>query len=232
MHCLVVEDQTILLDLLGSVVESFPEVEQVTKADCISTALASSKELPLDLAILDLRLPDGDGCDLGQLLVEQHPNLQLIVLSGAAQDFVCPPALQSSVRAVIDKTDAFEALRHRLTTLIKPAHLGLTARQKEIYDLIGEGKSSKEIAKLLGSALSTVETHRKAISQQLNLSGAELIFVPRPSNTICRRSTNGPLQTIAVGEAQPHHWPAIGSRGRIYERPEFQPGTQQRLPAD
>ena len=144
MHCLVVEDQTILLDLLGSVVESFPEVEQVTKADCVSTALASSKDLPLDLAILDLRLPDGDGCDLGQRLVEQHPNLQLIVLSGAAQDFVCPPALQSSVRAVIDKTDAFEALRHCLTTLIKPAHLSLTARQKEIYDLIGEGKSSKE----------------------------------------------------------------------------------------
>ena len=175
MHCLVVEDQTILLDLLGSVVASFPEVDKVAKAECISTALAISKDLPLDLAILDLRLPDGDGCDLGQLLVEQHPKIQLIVLSGAAQDFLCPQSLRSSVRAVIDKTDAFEALRHCLTTLIKPAHLGLTARQKEIYDLIGEGKSSKEIAKLLGSALSTVETHRKAISQQLNLSGAELI---------------------------------------------------------
>ena len=175
MHCLVVEDQTILLDLLGSVMESFPEVDQVVKADCISTALAISNDLPLDLAILDLRLPDGDGCDLGQSLVQHHPKIQLIVLSGAAQDFVCPKSLQSSVRAVIDKTDAFEALRHCLTTLIKPAHLGLTARQKEIYDLIGEGKSSKEIAKLLGSALSTVETHRKAIAQQLNLSGAELI---------------------------------------------------------
>ena len=175
MRCLVVEDQTILLDLLGSVVESFPEVEQVFKADRISTAVAISKDLTLDLAILDLRLPDGDGCNLGQLLVEQHPNIQLIVLSGTAQDFVCPQALQSSIRAVIDKTDAFEALRHCLTTLIKPAHLGLTARQTEIYNLIGEGKSNKEISKLLGSALSTVETHRKAIAQHLNLSGAELI---------------------------------------------------------
>ena len=58
---------------------------------------------------------------------------------------------------------------------MKPAHHELTQRQQTIYSLLGEGKTTKEIAKELGSAHSTIETHRKAIAQKLNVSGAELI---------------------------------------------------------
>ena len=175
MRCLVVEDQTILLDLLASVVESFAEVHVVLKADNVAKALDQATTAPLDLAILDLHLPDGEGSDLGTQLVEQHPNIQLIILSGSAQDFLCPPHLRNAIRAVIDKTDAFNALQHCLTTLIQPAHEGLTERQKQVYSLIGEGKTTKEIAQMLGSSPSTVESHRKAIAQRLQISGAELI---------------------------------------------------------
>ena len=175
MRCLVVEDQTILLDLLASVVESFPEITEVFKADCIIKAEAQASTTPLDLGILDLHLPDGEGSKLATHLLELNPQIQLIILSGAAQEFLCPPELRHAIRGVIDKTDAFTALRHCLVTLIQPAHEALTERQKQIYTLIGKGKTTKEIAQLLGSAPSTVETHRKAIAQRLNLSGAELI---------------------------------------------------------
>ena len=175
MHCLVVEDQTILLDLLAAVVESFPEITTVLKANCVQTATTLSQSEPLEIAILDLQLPDGDGQDLGLQLVEQHPEIQLIILSGSAQEFICPQPLRPSIRAVIDKTDAFHALRQCLNTIIQPAHQELTERQKQIYALIGEGKSTKEIAQILDSAVSTIETHRKAIAKNLNLSGAELV---------------------------------------------------------
>ena len=175
MNCLVIEDQTILLDLLGSLLKSFPEIESVAKADCVKSAEAFSEQQAFDIAIIDLILPDGDGCDLATTLVQHHPKIQLIVLSGSAQEFICPGHLQNSICGVIDKADAFEALRNCLNGIIKPAHQTLTQRQKEIYALIGEGKSNKEIAQQLGSAPSTVETHRKAIAQRLNLSGAELI---------------------------------------------------------
>lgn len=175
MRCLLVEDQTILLDLLASVVESFPEITEVVKADCITSAEAQAFEIPLDLGILDLHLPDGEGSTLATRLLERHPQIQLIILSGSAQEFLCPPELRTAIRGVIDKSDALNALRHCLATLIQPAHEALTARQKQIYTLIGEGKTTKEIAQLLGSSPSTVETHRKAIAQHLNLSGAELI---------------------------------------------------------
>ena len=175
MNCLVIDDQRIFLDLLASLVESFPEIENVAKAYCVQTAKEISERQNVDIAIIDLSLPDGDGTDLATTLVNNHPDIQLIILSGSAQEFICPSDLQHAIRGVIDKTDAFEALRHCLNTIIQPAHQMLTQRQKEIYALIGEGKSNKEIAQQLGSAPSTVETHRKAIAQRLNLSGAELI---------------------------------------------------------
>jgi len=175
MNCLIIEDQTIFLDLLASLLKSFPEIEQVAKADCVKSAEELSERQSFDIAIIDLILPDGDGCGLATTLIEQHPNIQLIVLSGSAQEFICPIHLQNSICGIIDKADTFEALRNCLNSIIKPAHQTLTQRQKEIYALMGEGKSNKEIAQQLGSAPSTVETHRKAIAQRLNLSGAELI---------------------------------------------------------
>ena len=175
MNCIVIDDQTIFLDLLASLVESFPEIESVAKADCVKAAETISARQKLDIAIVDLLLPDGKGRDLALTLVSQHPNIRLIILSASAQEFICPEELVNSVIGVVDKTDAFEALRHCLNIIIQPAHQTLTKRQKEIYALIGEGKSNKEIAKQLECAASTVETHRKAIAQHLNLSGAELI---------------------------------------------------------
>ena len=175
MHCLVIDDQTIFLDLLASLVESFPEIAKVSKAEGLQTALAISGQQKLDLAIVDLVLPDGEGVALATSLVEQHPQIELIILSGCAQEFICPRNLIKSIRGVIDKADAFEALRDCLTNIIQPAHQTLTPRQKEIYKLIGKGKSNKEIAQHLGTSIATVETHRKAIAKHMQLSGAELI---------------------------------------------------------
>ena len=175
MHCLVIDDQTIFLDLLASLVESFPEIAKVSKADGVQAALAVAGQQKLDLAIVDLVLPDGDGAALATNLVQQHPQIQLIILSGCAQEFICPRNLMTSIRGVIDKADAFEALRDCLTNIIQPVHQTLTERQKEIYNLIGKGKSNKEIAQHLGTSISTVETHRKAIAKHMQLSGAELI---------------------------------------------------------
>ena len=175
MHCLVIDDQTIFLDLLASLVESFPEIAKVSKAEGLQTALAISGQQKLDLAIVDLVLPDGEGVALATSLVQQHPEIELIILSGCAQEFICPRNLIKSIRGVIDKADAFEALRDCLTNIIQPVHQTLTPRQKEIYKLIGKGKSNKEIAQHLGTSITTVETHRKAIAKHMQLSGAELI---------------------------------------------------------
>jgi DNA-binding NarL/FixJ family response regulator len=176
MHCLVVEDQRILLDLLGTMVKSYSEINILSKAESIDSAKKKLEEFNMiDIAILDLYLPDGFSLDFAYKLVNKNPNVKLIILSGSAQEFICPRNLIGSVYGIIDKTDAFEALRHCLNDIVKPIHHTLTERQRLIYRLIGEGKTTKEIAKELGSALSTVETHRKAIAEKLKISGSEMI---------------------------------------------------------
>ena len=83
MHCLVVEDQQILLDLLATIVDAFSEITTVSKATTCEQAIVISKDMPVDLAILDLHLPDGDGSELGLRLVQSNPSIQLVVLTGA-----------------------------------------------------------------------------------------------------------------------------------------------------
>ena len=57
MHCLVIDDQTIFLDLLAALVESFPEIERVSKANCVQMAHSISTQQHIDIAIVDLILP-------------------------------------------------------------------------------------------------------------------------------------------------------------------------------
>jgi two-component system, NarL family, response regulator DesR len=184
MHCLIVEDQRILLDLLGSMINSFSEINIISKADSLNSAKQFSKSNEIDIAILDLYLSDGFALDFAYELVNKNPNINLIILSGSAQDFICPINLIRSVRGIIDKTDAFGALRHCINEIVEPIHHTLTERQQVIYRLIGEGKTTKEIAKELGSALSTVETHRKAIAKKLKVSGSEMIRRAALNHTI------------------------------------------------
>lgn len=164
MNYLVLEDQKIFLDLLGSMVESFNEISAVFKAENIETGSNISCHHKIDLAILDIYLPDGEYYSLAQYLLSQNANTKLDILSGAAQEFICPENLKDVIYGIIDKTDAFDALRHCLNLIVKPAHHGLTKRQQTIFGLIGEGKTTKEIAMDLESAPSTIETHRKAIA--------------------------------------------------------------------
>lgn len=156
-------------------VESFTEISHVFKANSIEAANNISDHHKIDLAILDIYLPDGHCNDLAKHLASQNLDIKIIILSGAAQEFICPENLKDAIYGIIDKTDAFDALRHCLNLIVKPAHHGLTKRQQTIFGLIGEGKTTKEIAIDLESAPSTIETHRKAIAQKLNVSGAELI---------------------------------------------------------
>jgi hypothetical protein len=92
------------------------------------------------------------------------------------------------LHAVVDKTSAFGALQeeiNRLGTLRSGStdaapraaerSIGLTEREQQVLDLIGQGCSSKAIAQALGLALGTVESHRRNVRLKLNASGSELV---------------------------------------------------------
>ena len=176
LRCLIVEDQQMFSQLLMSMLEAFPGLEVVAPASTAAEALQHCQgPTPPDLLILDLALPDGDGLSVAEALAQHHPQAKVVVLSGQAASFVCPGPLRPQVCGVVDKTSAFQQLQRVLQNCLGHQPPELTARQQEIYGLIGQGLSNKAIAKDTGLSVATVETHRKQIAQKLGVSGAELV---------------------------------------------------------
>ena len=162
--------------LLESMLQAFPGLEVVATASTAAEALHHCQgPTPPDLLILDLALPDGDGLEVAEALAQRHTQAKVVVLSGQAASFVCPAPLRPWVCGVVYKTAAFQQLQRVLKSCLQHQPPQLTARQQEIYGLIGQGLSNKEIARAAGLSVATVETHRKQIAQKLGVSGAELV---------------------------------------------------------
>lgn len=163
------------LQLLATMLNAIHGVEVRHTATSQRDALAICHREPPDLLILDLSLPDGDGLAVARLLAGTHPETQVIILSGQASTFICPADLAASVRGVVDKTSAFRQLQEVVERCLNRQPVNLTTRQRQIFALIGQGLSNREIAARAGLSVATVETHRKAIARKLGVSGADLV---------------------------------------------------------
>lgn len=211
-NCVLVDDHLLLLELLADAVRTVPGVSVVATATDVSDADRIAALDCVDLLIVDRKLPAGDGMDFVRTVLARHPGLRCIVIAGATTDFVCPPDLLDCVVAVIDKAHASEML---LTEVRKfaagstaaaagppPLHgieARLTPREFELFVILGEGLSNKELGQRCGISTRTVETHRKAISRKLGQSGAALIRLA----TLFRHSRHG-FDVHASPLAPPH----------------------------
>lgn len=180
LRCLIAEDQVMFLELLQRLLDGLPGLRVIATAGTTKAAIAACRLHRPDLLILDLSLADGDGLPVLASLAQWCPQAKAVVLSAQAAGFVCPEPLQPLLLGVVDKTATFETLISVIAELLPQSQSGntaaeLTPRQQEIYRLIGQGLSSKQIAQTLALSLATVETHRKAIAQRLGRSGAELV---------------------------------------------------------
>jgi DNA-binding NarL/FixJ family response regulator len=187
LACLVVEDHTLIGQLLAGILRSLSGIGSVTTATTCAEASAAAADHDLDLLILDLKLPDGDGLGVLKAATRWHPNLHCIVLSSAADEFACPADLKKHVAALMDKTAPLDTLRFAVEAVVRrrlggrpesvqqsPATM-LRPRELEVFELIGKGKTTREIAEALGITVHTVNTHRKAIVAKLGVVGAELV---------------------------------------------------------
>ncbi len=173
------------LQLLAAMLRELPSVDIVATAASVEEARAALADTAVDLLVLDLCLPDGDGVDLLREAVAKQPELRCVVLSSGARDFVCPDDLAHVVHAVVDKANAYEQLRAAVESLVPTEALPagpdprevLTDRELEVFRLIGRGRFSKEIAAELCISQLTVATHRKRIGQKLGASGMLLARV-------------------------------------------------------
>jgi len=187
LNCLVVEDHTLIGQLLVGILRASPGIGGVRLATTTAEAVREAVDTDVDLLILDLRLPDGDGLEVLRAAVRRHPELDCIVLSSVADEFAHPPELVEHLAAVIDKTAPLDELRLEVEAVVRQRLGGRAAavpvdpatvlrpRELEVFRLIGKGMTSRQIAASLGIRLPTVNTHRQAIASKLGVVGAELV---------------------------------------------------------
>lgn len=189
-RCVIVEDHVMFVDLLSSMLCLVPGLELVGKAMNAKAGIEACQKHKPDLLILDLALPDKRGTSVARELLKINPAADILILSGEASTFVCPPALRKNIKGVVDKTQTFDALRQSLIKLLgsKPIqpknsrHIAsdvnpnkiLSPREREVFILMGSGMLSKEIADQLGISINTVGVHRRRIAARLGTIGSAL----------------------------------------------------------
>lgn len=177
------------LQLLSAVLRTLPGIDIRATATTVASAVDACRSLPVDLLILDLTLPDGNGLDAFRAAVDARPDVACVVLSSAASEFECPQALRHNLRAIVDKTHAYSRLQAIIADIVRlhartigstpPPALdptkALRPRELEVFRLIGLGLKTAEISKRLDISPHTVETHRRNIVNKLGATRGGLV---------------------------------------------------------
>lgn len=154
-------------------------------------AVSLAQKLCPDIAILDIAMPILNGLDAGAQILKLVPRAKLILLTMYADEQYVIGALKAGVHGYVIKTqaaqDLVEAIRsvQQGMTYLSPsvsrtlvdAYLGrsaaagdaLTSRERQVLQLVAEGKTSKEIAQLLNLGIKSAETYRARIMQKLEI---------------------------------------------------------------
>jgi DNA-binding NarL/FixJ family response regulator len=195
---LLVDDHAIVREGLAEIINSKPDLEVCGQASAAGRALEAVSRLRPDLVVVDLSLQGGSGLELIKQIKKLHPHLPMLVLSMHDEALYAERCLRAgalgyvmkqeeagtvmqAVRSVLrGEVHVSKAVRGRmLRTLagrqLAPDQTGishLSDREIEIFQLIGEGRTTRQIAQKLHLSLSTVETHRAHIKEKLDLCNA------------------------------------------------------------
>lgn len=198
IRVMVADDQDIVRDGLVTVLSLLGDIEVVAEAATGLEAVARVREFRPDVVLMDLRMPDLDGAAATAVIDAEFPEVAVLVLTTYDDDASIARALSCGARCYLTKDasrqDIAAALRSvvrgqatfgagigaRLVAGLKPAGAGgpevampglagVTAREREVLRLIGDGLNNAEIAARLYVSASTVKTHINNVFAKLQL---------------------------------------------------------------
>jgi DNA-binding NarL/FixJ family response regulator len=202
LRILLADDHEIVRQGVRKLVEERPEWEVCGEAADGRSAVALAEKLKPDVVIIDLGMPELGGLEATRQIKRSLPKIEVLVFTGREDEQLIHDVFAAGARSYILKNDighhliaAIEALgqhkhyfTHRTSEIIFARYLdgrsgpgtdqmeGLTSREREMVQLLAEGKSNKEVASVLGISIKTVETHRAAVMRKLHLdSFADLV---------------------------------------------------------
>jgi two-component system response regulator NreC len=201
MRILIADDHGIVREGLRSLIEKEPDMEVVGETKDGQETVEAAKQLKPDIIIMDVSMPNLNGIEATRIIVSDNPKIKVIVLSIHVERRIVKEILSAGASGYVLKTYLFEELSRALrsvmvngyylspkvTNIVVSEYLedsarvqtgdkvNLTSREREVLQLIAEGKSSKQIALMLHVSQKTVETHRRKLLEKIEASGvAEL----------------------------------------------------------
>ena len=204
IRILLADDHTIVRKGLRLLLESQPDFLVVADAADGREAVLLAEQHRPDVAVMDIAMPVLNGIEAARQISAKLPQTAIVFLSMHADEGYVLRALKAGARAYLLKDSAEHDLinavkavsdgkaffspaiskmlvedyiRQMQNRQVEDSYDLLTTREREILQLLAEGKVNKEVATILNLSQHTVETHRSNIFQKLNLhSGAELIL--------------------------------------------------------
>ena len=199
---LLADDHKIIRDGLRSLIERHSEMEVVGEADNGRKTIQLARELEPDVVIMDISMPDLNGIDATQQIVKDVPGVKVIALSMHSDKRFVVGMFKAGAAGYLLKDCAFDELEQAVKTVLADhtylspkiatvviknyvpqvstedasAFSLLSAREREVLQLLSEGKTTKDIASDLFLSVKTIETYRQRIMDRLDIHNlADLI---------------------------------------------------------
>jgi len=201
IRIMIADDHEIVRNGLRSLIEKELDMEVIAEADNGRDAVRLALELAPDVVIMDIAMPELNGIEAARQIISALPRIKVIALSMHADKRYVMEMLKAGASGYILKDNAYEELARAIRTALKnhtylspqitetvigdyvqfaltangSAFSLLSAREREVLQLLAEGNSTAQIAECLGISVKTVETYRQHIIEKLDIrSIAEL----------------------------------------------------------
>jgi len=204
LRILIADDHDVVRHGTQAIIEREPGWEVCGIATTGREAVAQAIQLKPDIVILDMTMPELNGIDAATQIKRRLPKTEILIFSGYETEDLVRKAFEAGVKSFIFKSEAHDYLRRAIESLSrhKPFFTDkvseilfsnmlnraegksgatesgerLSGREREIVQLIAEGKSNKKVADALGISVRTAETHRASVLRKLKLdSVADLV---------------------------------------------------------
>ncbi len=201
---LLADDHTLMRQGLRHILETHSDFEIVAEASSGIEAVEAARQFKPDVAVVDVAMKELNGIEATSQILKHSPQTAVLILSMYSDERYVMRAVKAGARGYLLKNSAGEELIQAINAMQKglaffsPAvnqlfQAGfarlknaeaindrfelLTDRERQIYQLLAEGNSNKDIANRLNLSLHTVETHRWRVMEKLDLhSTAELVL--------------------------------------------------------
>jgi DNA-binding NarL/FixJ family response regulator len=196
LRIIIVDDHAVVRRGVRALLESQPDWEVSAEATTGREAVDLVRRLQPDVVVMDLSLPELNGLDATRQILKESPRTEVLVLTMHHSEELARDVLHAGARGYVLKSDADESLieavdrlrqhqpflssritdfvlsdylRRSETFLQDSARATVTTREREIIQLLAEGRSNKEAALALGISVKTIETHRANLMRKLQL---------------------------------------------------------------